>query len=80
MGTMFIQQGSLMDNAVHLPGLNYTINIPSATMALFNTGAIIMLVPLYDSVIEPALSRAGKKLTLLQRIGMFTSEPFTCLC
>lgn len=108
MGTFFISQGSLMDNAVTIPwpwgasssaaggasggsapaggdiisgvislsrgggddphphpspapdpsgggggggaGGNggFVIHIPSATMALFNTGAIILLVPLYD--------------------------------
>uniref|UniRef100_A0A383WJ92 Major facilitator superfamily (MFS) profile domain-containing protein n=1 Tax=Tetradesmus obliquus TaxID=3088 RepID=A0A383WJ92_TETOB len=69
MGTMFIQQGSLMDNRVSLPGTNVTLRIPAATMALFNTGAIILLVPLYDAVFEPALKRCGVRWTLLRRIG-----------
>jgi peptide/histidine transporter 3/4 len=69
MGTMFIQQGSLMDNRVALPGTGITLRIPAATMALFNTGAIILLVPLYDTFFEPALKRCGVRWTLLRRIG-----------
>ncbi|KAI8464147.1 MAG: POT family-domain-containing protein [Monoraphidium minutum] len=109
MGTFFIAQGSLMDNAVRLPwlwgappadaggrrllgsdaggdlsrgggggddpsgggggGNGLVIHIPSATMALFNTGAIILLVPLYDKVVDPMLTKLGRKLTLLQKIG-----------
>jgi hypothetical protein len=69
MGTMFIQQGSLMDNRVALPGTGVTLRIPAATMALFNTGAIILLVPLYDTFFEPALKRCGVRWTLLRRIG-----------
>jgi hypothetical protein len=69
MGTMFIQQGSLMDNRVALPGTGITLRVPAATMALFNTGAIILLVPLYDTFFEPALKRCGVRWTLLRRIG-----------
>lgn len=45
------------------------LHIPAATMALFNTGAIILLVPLYDAFLEPAIKAAGVKWTLLRRIG-----------
>jgi peptide/histidine transporter 3/4 len=38
-------------------------------MALFNTLSIIVLIPLYDKVLEPGLRKAGKRMTLLQRIG-----------
>eukprot|EP00775_Hariotina_reticulata_P008543 gene8543-8726_t len=69
MGTFFIQEGTLMDNAVTLPGSDWVFNIPAATMALFNTGAIIILVPLYDTFFEPGLRRLGVKWTLLRRIG-----------
>lgn len=79
MGTMFIQQGSLMDNRIPLPsvfgGDGAALYIPSATMALFNTGAIILLVPLYDSVLEPAIKAVGFKWTLLRRIGEGTGWP-----
>ncbi|KIY94030.1 hypothetical protein MNEG_13932 [Monoraphidium neglectum] len=109
MGTFFIAQGSLMDNAISIPwpfwggggggsptggagrrlleaditrggggggdgpggdeNGGFVIRIPSATMALFNTGAIILLVPLYDKVVDPWLTKMGRKLTLLQKIG-----------
>eukprot|EP00878_Enallax_costatus_P010038 GHUV01010477.1.p1 GENE.GHUV01010477.1~~GHUV01010477.1.p1 ORF type:complete len:428 (+),score=155.40 GHUV01010477.1:2685-3968(+) len=69
MGTMFIQQGTLMDNRVVIPGSGFVLRIPAATMALFNTGSIILLVPLYDTFFEPLLKRAGAKWTLLRRIG-----------
>jgi POT family len=38
-------------------------------MQLFNILAIIGLIPVYDRVFVPLLSRFGKKMTLLQRIG-----------
>lgn len=38
MGTMFIQQGSLMERNIPIPFTIYTVYIPSASMALFNTG------------------------------------------
>lgn len=69
MGTMFIQQGTLMDNRVAVPGSTFALRVPAATMALFNTGAIILLVPLYDTFFEPLLKRTGAKWTLLRRIG-----------
>lgn len=70
MGTMFIQQGTLMDNRVVIPGTGgFVLRIPAATMALFNTGSIILLVPLYDTLFEPMLKSCGAKWTLLRRIG-----------
>ena len=44
MGTMFIQQGSMMERNVQLPWTNMSVYIPSATMALFNTGGCNRLV------------------------------------
>lgn len=45
--------------------------VPSASMSLFNTLSIILLIPVYDKWLEPAISklRRGNKITLLQRIG-----------
>ena len=39
------------------------------SLQLFNILAIIGLIPVYDRVFVPLLSRFGKKMTLLQRIG-----------
>ena len=44
--------------------------VPAASLALFNTVAIIALVPLYDRGLLPLLRACGKRgPTLLQRIG-----------
>lgn len=43
--------------------------ITSATLNLFDTLAIILLVPLYDLVLVPLLARRGIRITYLQRIG-----------
>lgn len=43
--------------------------IPSASLSLFNIGAIIALIPVYDRVFVPLLHKFGGKLSLLQRIG-----------
>jgi len=72
--------GSSTAAQVSIPYTTYTIDIPAASMALFNTAAIILLVPLWDRVVEPALRRNGIKLTLLQRIGGWgVSAPY-CDC
>lgn len=44
-------------------------SIPAASLALFNTLSIIVLIPLYDRGLVPLLRRVGKRITLLQRIG-----------
>lgn len=67
MASMFVQEGNLMNKEVYLGQWHFSL--PSASMALFNTASIIVLIPLYDRVLEPTLKKAGKKITLLQRIG-----------
>ena len=44
--------------------------VPSASLALFNILTIVGLIPVYDRVFVPLLHRFGRKLTLLQRIGV----------
>ena len=44
-------------------------DIPAASLALFNTLSIIVLIPLYDRGLVPMLRRCGTRITLLQRIG-----------
>ena len=43
--------------------------MPAASLALFNTLSIILLIPVYDRGLVPLLRRFGTKLTLLSRIG-----------
>jgi len=43
--------------------------VPAASLALFNTLSIILLIPVYDRGLVPLLRYFGTKLTLLSRIG-----------
>jgi hypothetical protein len=44
--------------------------IPSASMSLFNTLSVIVLVWVYDAVLEPALKKSKRfRMTLLRRQG-----------
>lgn len=36
---------------------------------MINTLAIVVLIPMYDKLLAPALRKAGRPITLLQRIG-----------
>ncbi|GIL61727.1 hypothetical protein Vafri_16126 [Volvox africanus] len=69
MSSFFVQQGNLMARDVILPGTKTHFHVPSASMSLFNTLSIIILIPLYDKLLEPAIARCRGKITLLQRIG-----------
>ncbi|KAF5831125.1 POT family-domain-containing protein [Dunaliella salina] len=69
MGTLFVQQGNLMDRAMSVPGGDH-INIPSASMSIFNTLSIILLIWLYDAYFEPFLMSTERyKMTKLRRQG-----------
>lgn len=65
MGSFFVEQGTQMDR--HMFGGK--IQIPAASLALFNTISIIALIPVYDRLLVPGLRYFGKKISLLQRIG-----------
>eukprot|EP01026_Neomeris_dumetosa_P055140 TRINITY_DN49928_c0_g1_i10.p1 TRINITY_DN49928_c0_g1~~TRINITY_DN49928_c0_g1_i10.p1 ORF type:complete len:549 (-),score=54.66 TRINITY_DN49928_c0_g1_i10:308-1954(-) len=67
MGTMFVEQGTQMNQNLNLFGLQ--MKVPSATMSMVDTIAIIILVPLYDNVFLPALRRCGITFNHLRRIG-----------
>ena len=81
MGSFFVEQGSQMDRVVHIPRVHVAgrllggggFRIPAASLALFNTISIIVLIPVYDKGLVPLLRKFGRQLTLLQRIGMHTS-------
>lgn len=66
MGSFFVEQGAAMDRRM----FNGGFTIPAASLAIFNTLGIILLIPLYDRGLVPLLRYFGKKLTHLQRIGM----------
>ena len=69
MGSFFVEQGTQMDRQM----FGGNIQIPAASLALFNTISIIALIPVYDRVLVPGLRYFGKKISLLQRIGRLTS-------
>lgn len=68
MGTFFVVQGSYMDRRIHLPGGRSFI-IPAASLNMVNTLAIVLLIPLYDKLLVPALRKVGRPMSLLKRIG-----------
>lgn len=49
--------------------------VPAASLSLFNIFSIVALIPVYDRVFVPLLARFGRKLTLLQRIGVPSAPP-----
>jgi hypothetical protein len=65
MGSFFVVQGASMDRVMF--GGRFVI--PSASLALFNTISIIVLIPIYDRGVVPLLRLFGTKLSHLQRIG-----------
>eukprot|EP00798_Chlamydomonas_sp_ICE-L_P031614 gene31614-6810_t len=67
MSSMFVQQGNVMDRSmIWFDGS--TVRLPAASMSIFNTVSIIVLIYLYDKFFEPAMRRCYK-ITLLRRIG-----------
>eukprot|EP00884_Botryococcus_braunii_P005498 jgi/Botrbrau1/1494/Bobra.178_3s0049.1 len=64
MSTLFVEQGMYMDLR-----MGPHVRITSATLNLFDTLAIILLVPVYDLILVPLLAKRGIRITYLQRIG-----------
>ena len=69
MGSFFVVQGAHMDRTMVLPWNMGLFTIPAASLSMINTLAIVGLIPFYDTLLAPALRRAGRPLTLLRRIG-----------
>lgn len=65
MSTVFVEQGLTMDLSM---GPNFSIT--SASLSAFDTIAIILLVPFYDRVLIPFLTRYNLQPSYLQRIGI----------
>jgi len=64
MSTTFFNQGCQMDLALG------NLTIPVSALNLFNTVGIIILIPVLDKLVYPALKRVGIVPTMLQKIGV----------
>lgn len=78
MGSFFVEQGAVMDRVVDLRG-GRQLDIPAASLAVFNTLSIIILIPLYDRCLVPLLRSLGLRISHLQRIGG-PGPPWLCTC
>uniref|UniRef100_A0A0D3GL72 Peptide transporter n=1 Tax=Oryza barthii TaxID=65489 RepID=A0A0D3GL72_9ORYZ len=68
MSTMFVLQGNTLD-----PRMGATFKIPSASLSIFDTLAVLAWVPVYDRLIVPAARRFTghpRGFTQLQRMGI----------
>jgi peptide/histidine transporter 3/4 len=61
--SFFILQGDKMDRTV------MGHRIPAASLTLFDTLSIIILVPTYEHLLMPCLGYLKRQPTMLQRIG-----------
>lgn len=69
MGTLFVQQGSLMARTFSWGG-GAPFTIPAASMSTFNTLSILLLIWVYDRCFEPWLRRFPRfQMTMLRRQG-----------
>ncbi|CAL8471217.1 g10759 [Coccomyxa elongata] len=64
MSTVFVEQGLTMDLS-----MGPHLSITSASLSAFDTIAIIILIPFYDRILIPFLSRYNLQPTYLQRVG-----------
>ena len=65
LSTLFYAQGCQMDIRI-----TRNIEIPIATLGLFDVIPILVLVPFFDRCLIPCLRKRGFKVTMLQRMGM----------
>ena len=63
--TTYVLQGSYMNLKV-----KRNLLFPVASLSLFETATLLLLIPLMDRVIFPILSRLGVEFTPLRRIGV----------
>ena len=65
MSNSYLLQGERMD-------LNLgSFTIPAASLQLFDSACIIVLVPLMDRVVFPLLDRCNLRPSLLKKIGQY---------
>lgn len=67
MSSVFVLQGQHMNRNIDW-GLGEFV-IPAASLTMFNTIAIVVLIPIYDGIFNPLMKRIGCAFTMLQRIG-----------
>lgn len=63
MSNSYLLQGEVMDISIN------SFQIPVASLSLFDSAVIILLVPLVDVVIFPFLGKFNLRPTMLVRIG-----------
>ena len=56
-----------MERRVAFLGRDYLI--PAASMTVFDTIAIVVMIPIYDGIVQPLMKQLRCELSLLQRIG-----------
>uniref|UniRef100_A0A7S1X4Y8 Uncharacterized protein n=1 Tax=Tetraselmis chuii TaxID=63592 RepID=A0A7S1X4Y8_9CHLO len=61
--SFFILQGDYMERRT------YGFTVPAASLTIFDTIAILALVPLYEHALLPALTRLRRRPSMLKRIG-----------
>ena len=57
------------------------VKIPIASLSLFDTLVVLILIPIVDTVLYPLLAKCGIRLSQLQRIGvgmLFTTASMLC--
>ena len=79
MGSFFVEQGAVMDRIVVWRG-HRELDIPAASLSVFNTLSIIVLIPIYDRGLVPLLRRLGCRISHLQRIGARMRLWWICSC
>jgi dipeptide/tripeptide permease len=60
-------QAQHMNCKVRVVGMDF--DVPPASMAMFDTISIIVLIPIYDGILTPIFKRLGCELSMLQRTG-----------
>lgn len=64
---VFVLQAQFMERRVAFLGREYLV--PAASMTVFDTIAIVVMIPIYDGIVQPLMKQLRCELSLLQRIG-----------
>lgn len=67
MASVFVIQAKYMNRDIPIGDRTYVM--PAASMTMFDTIAIVVMIPIYDGIVVPLMKRFRCELTLLQRIG-----------